>query len=239
MAANMRLAERDFGEAFTPSQLPGMMTEDLFFYRQPDVNLKRSDRGYYVLFTAESDYEHIYEWEIADVIQDTVYAQRPEDQPEDVWHSLKFKNTSGRPFTTASAVTMKDGELLGQDMMRYTSVNADATVRITKALDVAAESAEEEVERKRDALVIRGNYYDLVTLKGTLRVMNRKTDPVTLKITKFLTGELVSADGMPKKTAVAKGLRAVNQRLKLDWTLDLKPGDKRELTYTYTVYINR
>lgn len=238
MAANARMAERDFGAAFPTNPIPGQQEEDLFFYHQPDVTLKRGDRGYYVLFTADAEFEHVYEWEILDQIQDTQYIQR-QDVPDDVWHSLKFKNTSGRPFTTAAAVTMKNGELLGQDMMKYTTAGADATVRITKAMDVAAESAEEETERKRDALQLRSGYYDLVSLKGTLQVANRKADAIKLKVTKFLTGEVKAAEGNPKITALAKGLRAVNPRQRLEWTLALKAGEKKTVSYSYSVFINR
>jgi hypothetical protein len=46
------------------------------------------------------------------------------------------------------------------------------------------------------------------------------------------------ADASPKITSLAKGLRAVNPRQKLDWKVDLKPGEKKTVTYTYTVYIN-
>lgn len=238
MAANYRMAERGaFDEAFTVSHLPGQQSEDLFFYRQPDVRLKKGDRGYYVLFSAESDYSHIYEVDVPDQIQDTSYQPRP-DMPNDVWHSLKFKNTSGRPFTTAAAVTMKDGEMLGQDMMRYTTAGADATCRITKALDVKVDDAEEEIDRQVQVKVVN-SYYDHVTLKGTIQIANQKPSAVKLEVTKWLTGQVKSTEGNPKVTAHAKGLRAVNPRQKLQWTLDLKAGEKRELGYVYTVYINR
>ncbi len=235
MAQN-RMAERDFSDAFSTSPIPGMTAEDLFFYRQPNVKLKPGERGYYVLFSAQADYRHVYEWEIGDTVQDTTYVGR-RDQPDDVWHSLKFKNTSAQPFTTAAATVFKDGEILGQDMMSYTSVGAEATVRITKALDVAADSDEEEVSREREFLKIRSGHYDKVTLKGTLQIANRKSEGVSLEISKTLTGEVIAAEGAPKTTSLAKGLRAVNPRQRVDWKVDLKAGEKKTLTYTYSVFV--
>lgn len=234
-----RLAERSFDEAFNTSTLGGLTAEDLFFYRLPNVRLMPGERGYYILFSAQADYRHVYELDLPDTIQDTRYVGiQPGQEVRDVWHSLKFKNTSKQPFTTGAATVMKDGEILGQDMMMYTSAEAEATVRITKALDVRVDDDEEEIERKREELKIRSGHYDLVTLKGTIQIANRKSEAVTLEITKTLTGEVKVAEANPKITSIAKGLRAVNPRQKLEWKIDLKPGDKKTVTYTYTVYIN-
>lgn len=236
MAQN-RMAERNFGDAFDTSNLPGVTAEDLFFYRQPNVRLKPGDRGYYILFQAQSDYRHVYEVEFPDTIADTRYVGTTPQVPKDVWHSLKFKNTSKQPLTTAAATVFKNGEILGQDMMSYTSAEAEATVRITKAMDVRADDDEEEISREREFLKIRSGHYDLVTLKGTINVVNRKSETITLQIEKMVTGEVKLADEKPEITSLAKGLRAVNPRQRLLWKIDLKPGDKRTLTYTYTVYI--
>ena len=234
-----RMAERSFDEAFNTSTLAGLTAEDLFFYRQPNVRLAPGERGYYILFSAQADYRHAYELDLPDTIQDTRYVGiQPGQEVRDVWHSLKFKNTSKQPFTTGAATVMKNGEILGQDMMMHTSPEAEATIRITKALDVRVDDDEEEVERQREFLKIRSGHYDLVTLKGTIQIANRKSETVTLEIAKILTGEVKQADANPKITSLAKGLRAVNSRQKLDWKIELKPGEKKTLTYTYTVYIN-
>lgn len=232
-----RMAERNFDDAFKTSNLPGVSAEDLFFYRQPNVKLKPGDRGYYILFSAQAEYRHVYELELPDTIADTRYVGTNPNLPKDVWHSLKFKNTSKQPFTTAAATVFKNGEILGQDMMSYTSPESEATVRITKALDVRADDDEEELAREREFLKIRSGHYDLVTLKGTIQLANRKSEPVTLQIEKLLTGEVKAADFKPEITSLAKGLRAVNPRQRLLWKIDLKPGEKQTVTYTYTVYI--
>jgi len=234
MTNQMGLARGAFDDAFNVSTLPGLSEEDLFFYRLPDVTMKRGDRGYYILFSAKSAYSHIYEWDIPDKIN-----VAPSDRPGDVWHSLKFKNNAKQPLTTAPATIFKDGEILGQDMLMYTSVGADALVKMTKALDVRAEDLEEETERKAVVEPVRGSYYDLVILKGTLSVHNRKAEAIKLKITKELTGEMISTEGGPKVRAITKGLRAVNPRHLLEWTIDLKPDEKRVLTYSYKLYIPR
>lgn len=240
MAQNAMRADRrsTFDEAFEMPSLPGISAEDLFFYRLPGVNLKAGERGYHILFKVESDYQHVYTWDVPDAIAVSDYRGLPEG-PGDVWHSLKFKNTSERPFTTAPATTFKDGELLGQDLLYYVSAGADALVRITKALDVRAEGTEEELERQRLAIHQPniGLYFDLVTVKGTLQVKNRKTDKVRLEISKEITGDVVAADGDPKITKTAKGLRQTNPRAIIEWSKELAAGESLTLTYTYKVYV--
>lgn len=230
-------APGNFDEAFPQSNLPGISAEDLFFYRLPGVSLKKGDRGYYVLFSSTSDYSHVYEWSIPDRIVNDRYNQN--DAPADVWHSLSFKNNAGQPLTTGTATIFKGGEILGQDMLRYTSAGSDALVKMTKALDIHAEDAEEETGRTVVEQPIHSNYYDVVTLKGTLSIQNLKSEDVSLKITKELTGEMIAADGTPKITTITKGLRAVNPRQSLEWKINLKPDERRILTYSYRVHIIR
>lgn len=227
-----------FDEAFNISPLPGISAEDLFFYRLPNVEMKKGDRGYFVLLAMESDYSHIYEWEIPDKVNNARYVQQ-EDRPGDVWHSLKFKNNSNQPLTTGPATIFKNGEILGQDSLLYSSIGAETSVKMNKALDVRAEDFEEEIARQVLEQPIRGSWYDVVTLKGTLSVHNRKSEAVDLKITKELTGEMVIADGEPKSRTITRGLRAVNPRQMLEWTIKVNPGERKVLTYTYKVHLAR
>lgn len=240
MSQNMMRADaRGAFDSFDVSTLPSQEGEDLFFYRRPKVSLKAGERGYYVLFKGESDYEHIYTWDIADSISaDARYTGTPEG-PGDVWHSLKFSNKTDLPWTTAVAVTQKDGEILGQDMLNYTARGAGALVKITKALDIRADSTEEEIARERFALRMpnSGVTYDLVTLKGTLEIKNRKAQDVKLQVSREITGELVESQFNPKITKTAKGLRQVNPRVKLDWDLSLGAGKAVTVTFSYKVFV--
>lgn len=236
----MRADDRgSFSEAFDLQGLSPLQAEDLFFYRVQDVNLKTGDRGYFLLFQTESDYEHLYTWDVVDSIVNNTEYGGGADGPQDVWHSLKFKNTAKLPFTTGPAVTVKNGEIIGQDTLNYTSTGAEALVKITKALDIRAESSEEEVSRERGALRIPNTslVYDLVTLKGTLEIKNRKSESVKIKVTKDLTGELISSDNEAKATKTAKGLRDVNPRLTLVWQRSVDGGKSLTLNYTFKVFV--
>lgn len=242
MSQNMMRADArgKFDESFDISSLPAVEGEDLFFYRRPNVKLDRGERGYYVLFKAEMDYEHVYTWDIPDtIVNNFQYGGAPEG-PGDIWHSLKFKNSSDLPWTTGTAITIKDGEILGQDMLNYTARGSNALVKITKALDIRADQTEEEVTRERAAyrLPNNGTVFDLVTLKGTLELKNRKNEAVKLQISRWITGEVVATEGNPKVTKSLKGLRQVNSGAKIEWELPLAAGEEKKISFTYKVYVS-
>ncbi|MBX3117939.1 MAG: hypothetical protein KF784_02665 [Fimbriimonadaceae bacterium] len=229
-----------FGDSFETSPVPGMQSEDLFFYTQPKVSLKKGDRAFYMLFETKASYEHIYAIKLPDsdgASEPNMRGPQP-DMPIDVWHSLKFLNTAKQPLTTAPATVFKDGQIMGQDTLRYTSIGSEALVRMSKALDVRVEENEEEMARERGALKgAYGNLYDLVTVRGTVVVRNPKDEAIKLKIDKQFSGDLVSTDGDPKTSKSAKGLRDVNGRTALLWMPTLGAGKSLTITYTYRLYV--
>ncbi len=219
------------------SDLEGFSNEDLFFYRQGKVTLKKGDRGYYILLQAKSDYQHVYTLQVPELPLDSNNGARALP-PLETWHELKIKNTSKQPLTTGTAVTVKDGELLGQDLMTYTPVGADQFVKITKALDITADQAEDEVSRSRGEIKDRfGNpQWDLVTIHGKIVITSRKKDTVKMKVDKFLAGEAVEADHEGKIAKFVRRLYDVNTPSKVTWEPEVKGGEKMELNYTYKLY---
>jgi hypothetical protein len=237
---NQAPAAKDFGDSMPVSDLGGIQAEDLFFYRQPKVLLKKGERGYFIVFTSEAPYDELYTWDIDDFVQDAQYRPMPPTaQPEEVWHTVRFTNMSKQPFSTGTATIFKDGQIIGQDMMKYASPGGKAELKITKAMDIGADQLEEEVSRERAALKTVYNQvtHDLVTLKGTLTMINHKPEAVTVRVRKSLTGEVVSTTPGAKVTKTARGLRDVNSRTEVEWTQNIEPGKTLTLTYTYKVYI--
>ncbi len=223
----------DYG---APAQ--GTVAEDLFYYPLEGVTLARGETGYYPLFSERVDYEHIYEWDIPDYIDDNERYRRPEEiGPQVVWHSLRLTNDTQMPWTTAPAEIVQEGRILGQGMLKYTARGGETLVKITQALGIKADEIELETARERNALVHRGSHYDLVTVRGTLTMRSHMDKPVTVKVTKLITGEM--QEGSPEAAVVklAAGLRGVNPHSRLTWELPLPAGEELELSYTYTVYI--
>jgi hypothetical protein len=233
-------------EPFQPGQLEGMQLEDLFFYSRPNVTLDTGERGYYVLFQEQADYEHVYTlqipetgwWQNANEDYRAI-APVPETSPYDVWHTLEFTNPSAFPLTTAAATTFKSGQIIGQDMLSYTAPKGKATLKITKALNVTNDVIEEETARQIRALpsTNRSIAYDLVTAKGTIEVVNYKSEDVKVRVTKQLVGDVSEVSHEGKAVKNRTGLRSLNPNTTVTWLRTLKPGEKVELTYTFKVYV--
>lgn len=233
------------GSAAMPAfnaNMPGAAAEDLFLYPLPGVDLAKGETGYYPLLDASLPYKHVHLWDIPDYLNDQEqYDQRRQQQPVEsiVWHALRLTNNTTIPWTTAPAETVTGGQVLGQDILAYTPVGAQATLKITIAVDVKADQAEFERTRQRDALVSQGWSYDRVTVDGKLSVHDLKPDSVTVEITKLLSGEVQASKPEAGIEKLAAGLRSVNPLSRLRWTLTLKPGEEQQITYTYQVLVRR
>jgi hypothetical protein len=203
------------------------------------VTLAKGERGYFPLIFAEVPAKHVYTWDIVDFIdRNDRYQTQPDEVQQVIWHSIELTNTTDQPWTTAPGMTVKDGRVLGQDTLNFTPPKGTSQLKITQAVSIDAQQNEVEIERQRNAETFHGSTYDKVTVEGTLLITNYKDKPVTIKITKQLSGEVVTADGGPEVVKVASGLNRVNPRSRLTWETEAKPGkdDAVKLTYRYSFY---
>jgi len=219
----------------------GLSAEDLFLYPAGRITLPRDRVAYVPLFTEAVPYEHVYKWDIPDTVDESGQllprGPQPPERKEEVWHTIRLENTTNVPWTPAPAEVVSDGTLLGQDELDYTPAGGEANLRIARAADIQAEQQEFEAERKRNAAQAYEMHYDLVTVRGELTAANFKQEAVTLKITKTLSGEVVSSDPQAEIETLAAGLRGMNERKKLTWTVEVAPAEKRQVTYVYRVYV--
>jgi hypothetical protein len=221
----------------------GMASEDLFLYPVKEITLKKGETALIPLFTATMPYKHLYTWKIDDFVDKEEQYQRSsrsgdEKEPgEEVWHSCRLVNTLKMPLTTASAEFMNNGTFAGQDICYYTAPGAETTIKINRALNVIGEQGEIEVDRKRGITQFYGWNYDLVKVKGEMKVKNRLDKTITIEITKHLTGEIQQKKPDAKDVPTAKGLKQVNPRHILTWQMELKPGEEQTASYLYQVYI--
>ena len=222
----------------------GRTTEDLFLYPAGNFSLPRDETVMIPLFTADAPYEHVYIWKIPDLISDESRRQsrrERDDRPpqEEVWHSCRLTNGMKMPWTTAPAQFVKDRQIIGQDVCYYTAPGTETTVRINRAMNVLAEQAEMEESRERGAVKWYGSSHDRVKVKGRLRVRSRLKKAANVEITKELSGDVLDTSPEAEDTPLAKGLKQVNTRHKLLWSIELKPGEEKELTYVYHVLVRR
>lgn len=225
---------RDMPSDFDPAAFASRGDSDLFFYELGDVNLKRGDRGYFPLFTTDVPYESVYDCRISPPQQTS--GDRGDGFSEDVWHALRLSNNSKQPWTTAPATVTRDGLLLGQDTLYFTSLGGRTLLRFTKALDLRASSTEKELDRQRN-VSYRGTTWDLVTAEGKISLVNLKPVDVTVVVQHTVEGEIVANPQEAALSLTQSGITADNPTANLSWDIKIKPREAAQLTYTYKRYV--
>ncbi len=208
---------RDLEQLITASQ-----HNDLFVYTARGVTMKRLDRTYLVIQESEAEYDYRF---VADTAQQI--------GPATTIKSLVFTNKTPLPWTDAPAMIVHGEQLVGQSPMPYTVAGDEAEVRIGLATTVHVVAQSEEVDRERNARTINSSVWDLVRMRDTVTVTNLDPGPVIVRVRRTVNGRVtVSSDKSQWKQSpvIADGLNTVGNG---QWEVELKPGEKRDLTVDY------
>lgn len=223
-------------------------SEDLYFYEIPfKVNLKKGDRAIYELLRGDLQYEHIYEVVLATNSNDGYsYSydqdrQKKSKEPEKVWHSIQFKNTTGNPLTTGTVmvVNSENGiqKPISQDKLNYTVIGGRTKVKLTLSPDIEVMATEKETSREERAKK-KDNYdYDLVNVEATITIKNHKNTSLKLDLTRDVWGEMIKSTH--KWDVIKLAPYYLSKKNQVDWEVDLKANESKEITYQYKVYIRR
>jgi len=245
---NVGFDPSDASLAANAQGINGESLGELFFYSRPNVSVDLGGRAAYNLFSTTTPYETVYAWDIGDPAPGQARFEArilPPGAPstEEIWQTLRFTNNTKVPFTTGPATTFSEGEIVGQDALKYVSVGQTAELRVTRSLDVSADYSEEEAGRERGFIKGRngdGEYpiYDRVTVKGTLSMLNRKTKAIKVRIRKSFTGEWISGEGDPDVKTTAAGLRQPNPTGSAEWIATVEPGKTLKLSYQVRLLVS-
>ncbi len=216
----------------------GSKSADLYYYHAGKVSLPKGAKTLLPIAQSTINYKHVYEAAIGDI---TNYAYNKtilstDQKTTDVFHSLKITNKTGAPLTEASVFVVNENEdPIAQDKLNYTPVNEEASIKLSKAIDVSVKSKEEETGKDEKARKFNKVTYDKVMLKGTVDIVNSLDKPITLTLKKALRGEVTKNDG---GTVTKPGrFLDINPVSLIKWDVELKAGEKKTITYEYEVFI--
>lgn len=215
----------------------GFAAEDLFLYPQNKITIAPNERVYRQLFRTQSDYTHVYTIQLPLTIDQNGNSTRNDQVKPEAWHVLKFKNSAKLPLTTGPAIVMKNGSMIGQDTLTYTSVDQDVRVKVAKALEISARNAEEEISRERG--FIKDNFgnprFDRITIQGKIEIYSRMAKAVRIEASKDLYGTVVKSSERSVTEQEPGAIFDQNPKSTIKWEIDAKPGEKTVLTYQYTL----
>jgi hypothetical protein len=173
-----------------------------------------------------------------------------------VMHKIRLMNNSKYPLTTAPALIIRQGRVLAQGMMTYTSTSASVDLPITTAVDFQVKKSDVESKRTPDAMQENGNHYSRIDLAGKITITSHRTQPTELEISRYVLGaaDSAEADGKVEKMNMfengdylASGdypywwswygwpywWNSFNGIGRITWNLTLGPDQSKELGYQW------
>jgi hypothetical protein len=247
--------------------------EDLFLYKVEHISLRKGERMIVPVIEVKATYTDAYIWQVP-------FSPPPEllsnlnnqdrelllrmSSGQRVRHTLRLTNESEVPWTTGPAMIVKDGCVLAQSLLRYTSVGNEVDVDVTVATDVHTKKWEKQTAREDNAKTIGSHSYTRLDMRGFLELTNYKDEAVTVEITRAVLGSVTTADNdgeisqlnsfedwsfLPEGSASVSGgwywywwrrwpwwWHQVNDIGQITWEITLEPGEKRQLQYEWYYY---
>ena len=181
-------------------------SEDFFMFTVKNITLQKGERIVIPITEYELEYEDIYALDIpftppGEILRNLRSSHRSNlarmyASPK-VKHKIRIANKSKHPFTTAPAMITKDGHIIAQGMMTYTSIGGNADIELTTAVDITVEKTDNETLRTPKAVNWNGDWYSQIDLEGKITLVNYKQKAVTVEITRYVLGNIdkVGQDG--------------------------------------------
>lgn len=238
-------AHNESSFAQTVTELSGAPEEDLFLYSRGGVTLERGERAMYNVFSSSVGYEHVYEWEVVDQPRVDGYGNVVQHNPNtpdtaaknSIWHSIRLKNTTKFPWTSAPTMVISGTKPVSQDTLPYTPKAATSNLKITIATDIRSSHEEREVARQQSVQRRHGYELDLVTVEGTMKLKNYKSKEVKVNIGKTLRGEVETESDAGKAVKLGEAIQTDNPLSRLTWEIPLKAGEEKVVTYRYKIFV--
>lgn len=226
------------------SAVPSGEGPDIHYQNVGTRTLARGDSLMFDVASASAGYRRLVEWIVPDtrsadgrLVNDPHGRATSENDSEDPWDVVQFENPFDFPMTTAPALVVADGRILGQTMSYWANRGETTRVRITKALSIRTAAEEHEIVGSREHIVVGGRDYRRTDVEGALHVSNHRAEDIELLVRRRFSGDLLDADAEPESRLLEEGAWSANRRNELMWNLTLAPGEIRQLTYRYTLLV--
>ena len=123
-------------------------------------------------------------------------------------------------------------------MLTYVPQGGSGEIPVTTAINVANDISETEIDRKLKAHSPTDKvHYDLVKLRGTIKVRNFEKRAIKVVVKQLVPGKPIEASEKGKITVNTKKLQLLKREGTIEWILDVKPGETEEVTYKYERYV--
>jgi hypothetical protein len=203
-------------------QVESIGSGDYSVYTKEHLTVRRGERAVVTLMSKKIRYGHKYHWVTSG----------------DIEHRLSLENNTGTPWTTGPCLALSGSQPLSEDVLKYTPVQARGELTVTTAINIAKQFKESETDRKLKAHEPQSNqFFDLVTITGTIRLKSFEKKPVDIRITKTVLGKPIHANKDGVIRIDSEKLRLVERNGTIEWNLALEPGQEYELEYSFDRFV--
>jgi hypothetical protein len=218
---------------FDSEDKTGEQFEDLYFYKLGILNLEKEARVIVPVLTTTVAYKDVY---AADLGISSTSAN--EKNPLEAWHSYRIVNITAAPFTAGAVLVMNAAEqAVAQSLLQYTPVKGSNEIRLSRALNIQLKNEEEEVKREKSTISNTSNsFYDKVSYKGSINIINYHDKKITIRISKTIGGVSIKmSDG--GKAKVNRNADDEDETISnLQWEVEVEARGKKLLSYDYFTY---
>jgi hypothetical protein len=251
------------GAPAEPELAGGAQNEDLYVFTVRKVSLRKGERMVVPVLETTLPFKDVYTLDYdfgpPPEVRANVDTARQEELARKlgevkVVHKLRITNDANEPLTTAPALIIRDGKVLAQSTMTYTSPRGEVDLPVTAAVDVKPKRTDKETDRTPNATEWRGSSFHRVTLAGAIEIRNYKDKAVTIEVSRQVLGTMDGAT--PEGAVTQKSLEefwsttgrprwwwhwygwpawwpALNGVGEARWIVTIEPGKTAALAYTW------
>ena len=240
MLSNVAVPSVDVAFAAFPAQGEG---PDIHYNNIGRRTLAVGDSLILTTGKAETAYERVLSCDLTDSVLAhwRQNAARAANMQIEVFDVVKFANPLPFPMTTAPVTITDVQRFLGQSKTFWVNPQQLTTVNITKVMNVSVAYSDELELDTQPVSTMRygGRNYQQVSVTGTVEIVNRRGEPVTLHLTNVVLGAFDRTQKLGVECSIAPTMQtllpiqweyAPNSTVRLHWEIPLQPGEKKDLT---------
>ena len=164
-----------------------------------------------------------------------------------LWDAVKFRNPFDFPMPAATIEVVEEGRLLGMPRTSWANAGDETFVKITAAQSVKGKFDEQSQNSSGkwtssigETMAFNGQTYRKERKTAFFTVVSFRKEPVAMSVKRTFAGAIAKCSLEPKETKTRPSARRefeVNSVQELMWEFDLQPGEKREWTVEYDVWL--
>lgn len=217
----------------------GAKAGNLYVYNVGRVSLKKNERTIVPVMKGTFPVKKLYRWEPGPAKKKEAWHRRrfrsvTVQIRDRVWEYIQLRNKSRMPLTTGPVLIMKAGQVLAQDVLRYTPPGGKSEIPVNVAANILSSQVKSETSRRNRAKKIRYRWYTQVKYRVDLKIVNHERRAVRITIRKRITGRVISAPGA-KLRKTGKG-GAINPTSLLSYDVKVPAGKTWTAQFNVNAY---